>query len=98
MRFENTEALRNPEFVNVDLTGARFREALLVDVRVSGLIKGLIVNDIEVAPRISAEMDRRYPERTKLAPSDSVDPVRRGVASQLVRQPRPRRAEPADMI
>ena len=52
MRFENTDELRGAEFVNVDLTGARFKEALLVNVRMSGLIEGLIVNDIEVAPLI----------------------------------------------
>ena len=68
MRFENTDELRGAEFLNVDLTGARFKEAQLVNVRMSGLITGLIVNDIEVAPLIRAEMDRRYPERTKLVP------------------------------
>ena len=48
---------------NVDLTGARVMEANLVNARFSGLIIGLVVNDIEVAPLITAEMDRRYPER-----------------------------------
>ena len=75
MRFENTDELRGAEFVNVDLSGARFRnvnlegakvmEAMLVNARFSGLIHGLVVNDIEVAPLITAEMARRYPERTK---------------------------------
>ena len=81
MRFENTDELRGAEFVNVDLSGARFRnvnlegakvmEAMLVNARFSGLIHGLVVNDIEVAPLITAEMSRRYPERTKLLPSDA---------------------------
>ena len=80
MRFENTDELKGAEFVNVDLTGARFqnvvltgarvREAQLVDARISGLIIGLVVNDIEVAPLIHAEMIRRYPERAKLLPGD----------------------------
>jgi hypothetical protein len=81
MRFENTQELKGAEFVNVDLSGARgcnvnlsgvrMMEATLVDARFSGLIHGLVINDIEVAPLIRAEMDRRYPERTKLRPSDA---------------------------
>ena len=81
MRFENTEELKGAEFVNVDLSGARGRnvnlsgvrvmEATMVNARFSGLIHGLVINDIEVAPLITAEMDRRYPERTRLRPSDA---------------------------
>jgi uncharacterized protein YjbI with pentapeptide repeats len=87
MRFENTDELKGAEFVNVDLSGARFRnvdlrgvkasEAMLVGARFSGLIHGLVVNDIEIAPLITAELDRRYPERTKLRPTGA-DAVRAG--------------------
>jgi hypothetical protein len=56
---------------NVDLTGAQIMEANLVNARLSGLIIGLVVNDVEVAPLIIAEMDRRYPERRKLRPTDA---------------------------
>ena len=56
---------------NVDLTDARIMEANLVNARFSGLIIGLVVNDVEVAPLITAEMDRRYPERTRLRPRDA---------------------------
>jgi hypothetical protein len=63
--------LSGARFQNVNLTGATFREAMLVNARFSGLIDGLVVNDIEVAPLIIAEMDRRYPERTKLRPRDA---------------------------
>jgi hypothetical protein len=44
---------------------------MLVNASFSGLIAGLVVNDIEVAPLIDAEMNRRYPERTKLRPGDA---------------------------
>jgi hypothetical protein len=81
VRFENTGELKGAEFVNVDLsdarfqnvnlTGARLREAQLVDARFSGLIHGLVINDVEVAPLIHAEMARRYPERAKLVPNDA---------------------------
>jgi hypothetical protein len=63
--------LSGARFSNVDLTGATFKEANLVNVRMSGLIIGLVVNDIEVAPLIAAEMVRRYPERAKLTPRDA---------------------------
>ena len=81
MRFEDTDELKGAEFVNVDLSGASFRnvnlqgarvmEAMLVNARFSGLIDGLVVNDVEVAPLIAAEMTRRYPERAKLLPTDA---------------------------
>ena len=81
VRFENTDDFQGAEFVNADLTDARFqnvnltdarfREAVLVNARFSGLIDGLVVNDVEVAPLIHAEMLRRYPERGKLLPGDA---------------------------
>jgi hypothetical protein len=81
VRFENTDDLKGAEFVNVDLSGAhgrnvnlagaRMMETMLVGARFSGLIHGLVINDVEVAPLITAEMDRRYPERTKLRPIDA---------------------------
>jgi hypothetical protein len=81
VRFENTEDLKGAEFLNVDLSdargrnvnlsGARIMEATLVNARFSGLILGLVINDVEVGPLIAAEMDRRYPERTKLKPTDA---------------------------
>jgi hypothetical protein len=82
VRFRDTAELRGAEFVNVDLSGSRFRnvdltnakimEAMLVNARISGLIEGLVLNDVEVAPLIEAEMVRRYPERAKLRPVDAV--------------------------
>jgi hypothetical protein len=81
MRFESTDELKGAEFVNVDLSGAHFRnvnlqgakvmEAVLVNARFSGLIHGLVVNDIEVAPLIDAETTRTYPERARLTPHDA---------------------------
>lgn len=55
----------------MNLAGAKVIEATLVNARFCGLIHGLVVNDVEVAPLIRAEMDRRCPERTKLVPNDA---------------------------
>src|SRR5258706_5474456 len=81
MRFENTDELKGAEFFNVDLSGAHFHnvnlqgakvmEAMLVNARFSGLIHDLVVNDIEIAPLIDAEMTRRYPERARLTANDA---------------------------
>lgn len=81
MKFENTGELKGAEFVdadlsearfhNVNLAGAKITEAFLLNARISGMIAGLVVNDVEVAPLISAELDRRYPERRKLSPDDA---------------------------
>ncbi len=58
-------------FRNVNLQGARVMEAMLVNARFSGLIHGQVVNDIEIAPLINAEIIHRYPERARLTPNDA---------------------------
>lgn len=58
--------LSDAEFRDVNLTRARIVDAVLVDVELSGLITGMTVNDVEVAPLIQAELDRRHPERLLL--------------------------------
>jgi uncharacterized protein YjbI with pentapeptide repeats len=78
--FDHDIELRGARFVGVDLSGARFRnvdlsgakmvDALLVNARLSGLITGLTVNDIEVEPLIVAEYERRFPERKQLFATD----------------------------
>ncbi len=78
--FHDTDEFRGTRFTAVDLSGARFRnvdlsgakvvDAMLVNAAFSGLIDGLTINDIEVAPLIAAEMDRRYPERARLFARD----------------------------
>ena len=76
-----SQAERPTEFVDVDLSGAVFREVnlmgsrmrgvLLMDADIDGAIDGLVVNGVEVGPLISDELDRRHPERTKLRPTDA---------------------------
>src|SRR4051794_34559045 len=57
--------LRNVNFSNVSIT-----DAWLVDTDISGEIRGLIVNGVEVKPLVEAELDRRHPERTRLRATD----------------------------
>lgn len=79
-RFEDVY-LTDARFHDVDLTGARFhlvdltgvtiRGAVLVNVDVSGEIKNLRVNGVDVVPLVDAELNRRYPDRAKMRPADA---------------------------
>jgi hypothetical protein len=73
--------LTDARFRDCDLTGADFR-AVLLDrvvmrgVEVAGLdiygeIGRLTVNGVDVWPLVSAELDRRYPLRPKMRPTDA---------------------------
>jgi DinB superfamily/Pentapeptide repeats (8 copies) len=53
-------------FRDVNLAGARMRSVILAGAEIGGDIRGLVVNTVEVAPLIEAELDRRHPERPKL--------------------------------
>ena len=65
----------------VDFTGARIRGALfdasrlsgveLVDVEISGELKNVVVNGVDIAPLVEAELNRRMPERGKMRPDDT---------------------------
>jgi hypothetical protein len=67
---------RGERFVNRDLTGAEFRDVLMVGVRMRGIwfkdvdidaaVDGLVINGVDVGPLIEAELDRRHPERVLL--------------------------------
>jgi uncharacterized damage-inducible protein DinB len=77
--FEHAD-LSGSRFHLVDLRGARVQQALLqgavlrgvdlIDVDIDGDVANLTINGVDVAPLIEAELDRRYPERSKLRPTD----------------------------
>lgn len=69
-RFHDVD-LTNARFHLVDLTGAMIRGAALVNVDVSGEIENLRVNGVDVVPLVEAELDRRYPDRVKMRPTDA---------------------------
>ncbi len=78
-RYVSSDEFRGAELVDLDMSGARFREVdlsgahmsgvLLNGADIDGVINGLRVNGVEVAPLVEAELDRQYPERTKLRPT-----------------------------
>lgn len=69
-RFHDVD-LTNARFHLADLTGAMIRGAALTNVDISGDIKNLRVNGVDVAPMVEAELDRRYPEPVKMRPTDA---------------------------
>ena len=69
-RFRHVD-LSGSTFRNIDLSGARLVDVDLVDVEISGWLDNLRINDVDVAPLIEAELDRRHPDRVKMRPTDA---------------------------
>ncbi|MFG1817059.1 DinB family protein [Kribbella sp. NPDC049174] len=62
--------LRDARFEQVVLTGTRMRGVELGHVTIDGDIEDLVINGVDVAPFVYAELDRRYPDRAKMRPTD----------------------------
>ena len=69
-RFRHVD-LSGSTFRNIDLSGARLVDVDLVDVEISGWLDNLRINEVDVAPLIEAELDRRHPDRAKMRPTDA---------------------------
>ena len=69
-RFRHVDLSRST-FRNIDLSGARLLDVDLVDVEITGWLKNLRINEVDVVPLIEAELDRRYPDRVKMRPTDA---------------------------
>jgi hypothetical protein len=79
-RFERV-SLRGASLRAVDLSGVQIRGALfngcrirgveLVDVEISGELQNVVVNGVDIAPLIDAELNRRMPQRARMRPDDS---------------------------
>src|SRR5215469_7037870 len=62
--------LAGARFRGVDLSGVVMRGVELVDVDINGEIANVTINGVDIAPLITAELDRRYPDRAKMRPTD----------------------------
>jgi uncharacterized damage-inducible protein DinB len=51
------------------LSGMRVNEAILDDVEINGEVNNVRINGVDVVPLVSAELDRRYPQRPKMRPT-----------------------------
>jgi len=82
----NNDAFRGASFTVADLTGAKFVDcdmsqvrivdSWLVDVNVSGYVSNFVVNDVDVTAFVDAELDRRHPERVQLREMRTADDYR----------------------
>jgi uncharacterized damage-inducible protein DinB len=62
--------LSNASFRGVDLRGVVMTGVELVDVRIDAEIHNVVVNGVDIAPLVEAELDRRDPDRAKMRPTD----------------------------
>jgi hypothetical protein len=62
--------LRNARFRGVSFTGSVMRGVELGHLRIDGEIEDLVINGVDVAPLVSAELDRRDPDRARMRPQD----------------------------
>ncbi|MEH1129676.1 DinB family protein [Micromonospora sp. CPCC 206061] len=79
-RFERV-SLRGASMRQVDFTGVQIRGSLfqgsrmrgveLVNVDIYGELRNVVVNGVDIAPLVEAELDRRMPERAKMRPDDA---------------------------
>jgi hypothetical protein len=58
-------------FVEVDLSRVVMRGVMVEDVAISGLIKSMTVNGVDIAPLLEAALNERYPDRAKMKPEDA---------------------------
>ncbi len=83
---DDTAAFRGASFTVADLTGAKFLDcdmsqvkivdSWLVDIDVSGYVSNFVVNGVDVTAFVNAELDRRHPERVQLSKMQTADDFR----------------------
>jgi hypothetical protein len=74
-RFDAAD-LRGARFTDCDLTGVTVRDGWLVNVSISGYVSNVTVNGVDVTDFVSAELDRRHPERVQFREGQTADDVR----------------------
>jgi DinB superfamily/Pentapeptide repeats (8 copies) len=68
--------LRGARFTDCDLTGVTIRDGCLVDVSISGYLSNVTVNGVDVTEFVSAELDRRHPERVQFREGQTANDFR----------------------
>lgn len=64
-----TVDLARATFRGADLSGVVMRGVELVDVDISGEIRNVTINGVDITPIVQGELDRRYPDRPKMRPT-----------------------------
>jgi hypothetical protein len=69
MRLDNAD-FSGARLHSSSFEGAKITDGWFYNAAISGDIEGLLVNGVDVAPLVEAELDRRFPQRVKLRASD----------------------------
>jgi hypothetical protein len=62
--------LTDARFRSVDLRGVVMRGVELLNIDIHGEIEDLTINGVDIGPLVAAELNRRYPHRSKMRPTD----------------------------
>jgi hypothetical protein len=68
-RFHDTD-LAHTTFRAVAFRHTVMRGVELEDIRIDGELKNVVINGVDVAPLVEAELDRRDPDRARMRPTD----------------------------
>jgi uncharacterized damage-inducible protein DinB len=60
--------LNGADISHSDLHRVRMRGVEIADTTIDGEIKNLVINGVDVAPLVEAELDRRHPDKPKFRP------------------------------
>ncbi len=63
--------LSGAQIRGTSLIGSRLRGVELGNVEIYGELRNVVVNGVDIAPLVEAELNRRMPERAKMRPDDS---------------------------
>jgi hypothetical protein len=71
----NDARMRKVDFTGASIRagyfdGSRLRGVEMVDVDISGELRNVVVNGVDIAPLVDAELNRRMPERALMRPDD----------------------------
>jgi hypothetical protein len=64
-------SLRGARMHAVDLSGVKITDAWAVDVDISGALRNVRLNGVDVMPLVEAELDRIHPQRAAMRPVDA---------------------------
>jgi hypothetical protein len=64
-------SLRGARMHAVDLSGVKITDAWAVGVDISGELRDVRLNGVDVVPLVEAELDRIHPQRAKMRPVDA---------------------------
>jgi DinB superfamily/Pentapeptide repeats (8 copies) len=67
----NSVDLRGVQIRGAAFNGSRMRGVEFVDVEINGELQNVIINGVDIAPLVDAELNRRMPQRAKMSPDDS---------------------------